>query len=98
MLKQILLNTPLWVWAILAFLIYRGIVAAADREIPFNRIFIIPLVMLGLSLHGIASAFGSGTDIALTWASFALVTAGLARHLPKGHKSVAYPRIGNSTA
>lgn len=94
MLKQIILNTPLWVWAILAFLMYRGISAAANREVPFNRIFIIPLVMLGLSLHGIASAFGISSDIALSWAGFAVVTTAWARRRPLDDKTVAYPGRG----
>lgn len=75
---QILSNTPLWVWAILAFLIYRGIRAAADREIPFGRLFIIPLAMLGLSLQGIVSAFGAGMAIALIWLAFLSAAALLA--------------------
>ncbi len=70
MLGQILSNTPLWVWAILAFLIYRGIRAASDRETPFNRLFIIPLAMLGLSLQGIVSIFGASLAAALNWTVF----------------------------
>ena len=53
MLAQIILNTPVWVWALLMFLIYRGILASADREISLKKTFIIPVVMLALSVQGI---------------------------------------------
>lgn len=58
MLQQILLNTPIWVWALLAFLIYRGMLASIGRETSIRRLFIIPLAMLALSIHGIATSFG----------------------------------------
>jgi len=90
MLGQIIFNTPLWVWALLAFLIYRGMRAAADREIPFRRIFIIPLVMLGLSLHGIGSTFGIGLMVLLTWLAAALVASGFSWHLPDYRKIAAH--------
>lgn len=94
MLGQIIFKTPPWVWALLAFLIYRGIRAAAGREMPFRRIFIIPLVMLGLSLHGIGSTFGIGLMVLLTWLAAALVAGGLAWHFPDYRKIVAYPARG----
>jgi hypothetical protein len=94
MLGQIIFNTPPWVWALLAFLIYRGMRAAADREIPFRRIFIIPLVMLGLSLHGIGSTFGIGFMVLLTWLATTLVASGLSWHLPDYRKMVAHPARG----
>ncbi len=61
MLQQILTHTPIWVWGILAFLLYRGLVAGTDREMTLKTVFVIPLVMLGLSLQGIVSGFGAGS-------------------------------------
>lgn len=58
MLQQILTNTPLWVWGLLAFLIYRGMLASIGRETSIRRVFIIPMAMLALSIHGIAASFG----------------------------------------
>ena len=57
MLIQILTHTPLYVWAILAFLIYRGVVAMRDREIAMGKIFVIPVIMLALSLGDIVARF-----------------------------------------
>lgn len=67
MLQQIVGNTPVWVWAILAFLLYRGTLASVDRETSLKKVFIIPVVMLVLSLQGIVSAFGAGSDALLVW-------------------------------
>ena len=61
MIQQIISHTPVYVWALLAFLVYRGVLAAKDRELPLGKLFIIPVVMLGLSLtamngHGLLGA------------------------------------------
>jgi hypothetical protein len=53
MIQQIISHTPVYVWALLAFLIYRGVVAAKDREVSLGKLFIIPVVMLVISLAGI---------------------------------------------
>jgi hypothetical protein len=58
MLIQILAHTPIYVWAILAFLVHRGMVASRDREVAMRKLCIIPLVMLALSLQDIAAKFG----------------------------------------
>jgi len=76
MLQQILTHTPLWVWAVLAFLLYRGLLASADREIALKRIFVIPVVMLALALQGIVSGFGAVPAAAAVW--FACMLAGTA--------------------
>ena len=74
MLAQIILNTPVWVWALLMFLIYRGILASADREISLKKTFIIPVVMLALSVQGIVSTFGINMAAVLPW--LACISAG----------------------
>jgi len=73
MLYQILTHTPVYVWAILAFLVYRGVLAARDREITLGRMLVIPLLMLALSLQAIASQFGIAGVAMLAWAVAAAV-------------------------
>lgn len=75
MLQQILTHTPVYVWAILAFLIFRGVVASSDREVKFNSLFIIPAVMLVLSLQDLAGKFGLGGLTLTAWAAGAAVSA-----------------------
>jgi len=71
MLIQILTHTPLYVWAILAFLVYRGVAAMRDRDIAIRKLFIIPVVMLALSLQDIAAKFGLGALTLGAWTTAA---------------------------
>jgi hypothetical protein len=58
MLIQIFSHTPVYVWAILAFLVYRGVAMRRDREAGMRLLAVMPLVMLGLSLQGVIGNFG----------------------------------------
>jgi hypothetical protein len=75
MLIQILSHTPVYVWAILAFMVYRGVVALRERETTLRSLFIIPVVMLALSLQDIAAKFGASLLPLSAWAGAALVVA-----------------------
>ena len=68
MLNQLITHTPLYVWAILAFLVYRGVVALHVREVEIRKLCIIPIVMLVLSLQDIAAKFGLGGLALAAWA------------------------------
>jgi hypothetical protein len=94
MLQSILSHTPTYVWAILAFLIYRGVAASADRELPLNRIFIVPLAMLALSLHGIGSGFGLHGAAPWFWLCGALLGAALSWQLIDARSITPQPRQG----
>ena len=75
MLIQILSHTPLYVWAILAFLVWRGVAELREREIAMPRMFVLPLVMLILSLHDIARKFGFDATAFIAWTTaFAAAT------------------------
>lgn len=52
---KFLTHTPIYVWAILALLIYRGVIAMRDREVPFKKLMIIPALMIALALLDIAT-------------------------------------------
>ena len=67
MLIQILTHTPLYVWAILAFLLWRGVAEMRDRELTLRRMLILPLVMLGLSLNDMALKFDMGMVLVAAW-------------------------------
>ena len=74
-LTQILTHTPIYVWAILALLVYRGVIALRDREIAFNKLFIVPAIMLALSLQDIGAKFGFSTIALAAWGVGAAVMA-----------------------
>jgi len=81
MLIQILTHTPLYVWAILAFLVYRGMAAMRDRDVEVRKLVMIPAVMLVLSLQDISAKFGLGGWALAAWAVAAAgvaLAAGLA--------------------
>jgi hypothetical protein len=75
MLQQILTRTPLYVWAILAGLIYRGYLASKDREVVFWKLFIIPAIMPLLTVPDLTLKFGhAGQSVAIWAGAAALVT------------------------
>lgn len=78
MLQQIFSHTPLYVWAILAFLVYRGVLASRAREVSLRKLCIIPLVMLALSLSGVHGSFGFDGVAPFAWTAGALAGAALA--------------------
>ena len=75
MLQQILFHTPVYVWAILAVLVWRGTAALRDREMTLRSLFIVPAVMLALSLQDVLLKFGSNAIALGTWALAAAATA-----------------------
>lgn len=75
MLQQILSHTPLYVWAILAFLIQRGVAASVTREQPLGRLAILPLAMLLLSLLDLNGKFGLGAATVAAWLASATLAA-----------------------
>ena len=73
MLIQILTHTPVYVWAILALLVYRGVVAMRERDMAVRKLFIIPVIMLALSLQDIVAKFGAAFLPLSAWACGAAV-------------------------
>lgn len=73
-MQNILTHTPIYVWAILALLIYRGVIAMREREVPFKKLLIIPAIMIALSVTDIATKSGAPVTTFVPWlAGLALV-------------------------
>lgn len=94
MLQQIISHTPLYVWAILAFLMYRGYLASKDREATLRNLFIIPGVMLALSLQGIVGKFGGSDASLLAWAAGAIVSTAVTWSLIDASRITAHRATG----
>lgn len=94
MLSTILSHTPVYVWAILAFLVFRGVLALRERDITVTRLTIIPVLMLVLALQSIASRFGLGSLAMLAWLVAATAVA-LQRRTFGASRLVAGPRPGS---
>ena len=58
MLIAILQHTPAWVWALFAGLVGLGLWQTREREMSLERVTVLPLAMIALSLSGVFSAFG----------------------------------------
>jgi hypothetical protein len=59
MFTTIVLETPHWVWGVLAALIFMGFKQTVPRRRSLRSATALPLVMVVLSLYGVASAFSS---------------------------------------
>jgi uncharacterized SAM-binding protein YcdF (DUF218 family) len=81
----ILVNTPLWVFALLAVLIWLGCMALRPRSQPLARILIMPAVFSLMGLSRLALG-GRTIDLLLAWAVSAALFAAIA--LYTGPRSV----------
>ncbi|SEO04154.1 hypothetical protein SAMN05428959_104336 [Duganella sp. CF517] len=84
MIQQIISHTPTYVWALLAFLVYRGVLAAKDRQVPLSKMFIIPVAMLVMSLAGINGHGPLGAGVWAVWLSGMLATVAIIWTTGKG--------------
>jgi hypothetical protein len=85
MFQQILTHTPAWVWAVFAFLVYRGFRSSVDREMPLMIVLLLPLAMLALSLRGMLASFGTAAPVLLAWLSCLFAGGLLAWRLFQGN-------------
>ena len=67
MIAQILINTPLWVWGLLAALLALGFSQARSRTAGVARITLLPLGLGAFSLYGTVSAFGATPTVIGSW-------------------------------
>ncbi len=67
MLLQILSNTPKWVFALFAALLWLGINQMLTRKVRLTRVTTLAVAMGGLSLYGTASAFAAVPLALLAW-------------------------------
>lgn len=86
MLTQIFLHTPKWVYILFATLLWLGARQLLAHSMSLGRATVMPIVMTGLSIYGVASAFGASSLSLLGWAAAAGValTLVLQRGLPAG--------------
>lgn len=81
----ILTNTPPWVFALLALLIWQGCMALRPRSQPLLRMLIVPVVFFLMGLSRLVLG-GKSLDLLLVWVASAAVLAALA--LYTGPRSV----------
>src|SRR5437762_8041428 len=101
---RILANTPVWVFALLGYLIWQGSRSLQPRTQPIWRMLIVPLVffLMGLSRLVTATARDNGLEPLLAWLLAAVLFAAVAlsrrpRLLAVNRKSGTVTRPGSAT-
>lgn len=94
MITQIITRTPVWVWALLALLIWLGYQQTKPQILGLPRIIIIPVVLTGLSIYSTLSAFGISPEVIVTWLTAAALSVFivLQRPLAAGNKFDSHSR------
>ena len=82
MIAQILINTPLWVWGLLAALLALGWSQTRSRSVRLARITLLPLGLGALSLYGTISAFGASPTVLGSWLATAILLVLVVTQLP----------------
>ncbi|EWG97800.1 hypothetical protein Q427_34065 [Halomonas sp. BC04] len=68
MFIEIIRNTPLWVWPLLLFLLFRGYQQSQDRTVGLSKLGILPAIFLFLGFYGLIHAFGAHPLNLALWA------------------------------
>ena len=73
---ETVVRTPIWVWALLAFLLFIGVRALRPTTASFARLAILPLVFLAWGLSGFATTYGLRPVGIVIWIAALAVGAG----------------------
>jgi hypothetical protein len=65
LIKSIILDTPIWVWGILAYILYVGIQAFKERIVSIPKLLIMPMVLIAVRYK----VFLSDNTAVLSWLS-----------------------------
>jgi hypothetical protein len=87
---RILVNTPIWVFALLAYLVWQGLQSVRPRTQPLWRLLIVPLLFFLMGLSRLVLARNDGWEPLLAWFVAALLFASLA--LYRGVRLLAIDR------
>jgi hypothetical protein len=87
---RILANTPVWVFVLLAYLIWQGLQGLRPRTQPIWRMLIVPLVFFLMGLSRLIAGSDTGLEPLLAWLVAAVLFASLA--LYRGPRLLAVNR------
>lgn len=99
---QILSHTPLWVWMLLAYLVWQGIRAMQPRSMPIWRALIVPVVFIVWGISRIGFGHQDNAWPLLAWTAAALLLLPLGVLTPRPfevvHKTGEIIRPGSAFA
>lgn len=78
-LAIILANIPVWVWAILAFLVAMGLRLSREQRMSRGRLLVVPVIWLCYGAWGVEATFGLAAAPLLAWAAGLLASVALLR-------------------
>jgi hypothetical protein len=55
---EILRNTPIWVWLVFIGLLALGLAQTRRRKVPRAMVFLLPAIMIALSIYSVRASFG----------------------------------------
>jgi hypothetical protein len=61
-------HVPAWIFAVFVALLVIGLKQTFPRSVTLRRSIVLPALLMGLSLMGVASAFGAQPQALLAWA------------------------------
>ena len=97
---QVLIHTPLWVWILLAYLVWQGIKSMQPRKAPIWRALIVPVVFIawGVSRIGFGHQDSQWPLVAWIGAALALLPLGVLTPRPfdVDHKTGEIIRPGSA--
>lgn len=76
---MILTHAPVWVWAILAFVIAMGIRLSREQRMSRLRLMLVPAIWLVYGAWGVENTFGFTATPLLAWATGLLASVVLVR-------------------
>lgn len=82
MMIQILLHTPRWVFVLFFALLALGVQQLFARQVTLRRVSLLPVLMTGLAVYGVVSAFAAQPLALAAWAAGAAAVTALVMRLP----------------
>ncbi|MED5618413.1 DUF6622 family protein [Ideonella sp. BN130291] len=82
MLIQILTHTPRWVFGLFLVLLALGVQQLFTRQVTLRRVSLLPVVMTGLSVWGVISAFAMQPLALPAWMAGAVLAGGVLLQFP----------------
>jgi hypothetical protein len=75
MMLDILRDTPLWVWCVAGFVLWRGYTLTRPQITSGSRLFALPAGFLAISFAAAVTTFNAGAPVIVPWVLGALTTA-----------------------
>lgn len=75
--QQFATHTPIWVWAILAFLLWRGIDALKPSKTSLTRLAVVPAIFTVWGLYSLHNRYGASLDAWALWLVGIAIGAGV---------------------